>query len=98
MAKKKLDTLMKESKIRDREDPDNFTITSLPAEKRSQKGSPKVLHTLHISLAHNLICVISMESVDLNLVNGVTLDGDTCYICTVCMYFYLLPVPGRPRL
>ncbi|XP_048860757.1 1-phosphatidylinositol 4,5-bisphosphate phosphodiesterase eta-2a isoform X2 [Brienomyrus brachyistius] len=42
LAKKKLDTLMKESKIRDREDPDNFTITSLPAEKLSQKGSPKV--------------------------------------------------------
>nr|XP_023697268.1 1-phosphatidylinositol 4,5-bisphosphate phosphodiesterase eta-2 [Paramormyrops kingsleyae] len=42
LAKKKLDTLMKESKIRDREDPDNFTITSLPAEKISQKGSPKV--------------------------------------------------------
>nr|XP_043893360.1 1-phosphatidylinositol 4,5-bisphosphate phosphodiesterase eta-2a isoform X3 [Solea senegalensis] len=30
MAKKKLDNLMKESKIRDREDPDNFTITALP--------------------------------------------------------------------
>uniref|UniRef100_A0A672JM82 Phosphoinositide phospholipase C n=1 Tax=Salarias fasciatus TaxID=181472 RepID=A0A672JM82_SALFA len=30
MAKKKLDNLMKESKIRDREDPDSFTITALP--------------------------------------------------------------------
>uniref|UniRef100_A0A8C9W3Q1 Phosphoinositide phospholipase C n=1 Tax=Scleropages formosus TaxID=113540 RepID=A0A8C9W3Q1_SCLFO len=28
VAKKKLDTLMKESKIRDREDPDNFTVLS----------------------------------------------------------------------
>lgn len=30
MAKKKLDSLMKESKIRDREDPDSFTIAALP--------------------------------------------------------------------
>ncbi|XP_017161156.1 1-phosphatidylinositol 4,5-bisphosphate phosphodiesterase eta-2a isoform X1 [Poecilia reticulata] len=30
MAKKKLDNLMKESKIRDREDPDSFTIAGLP--------------------------------------------------------------------
>uniref|UniRef100_A0A8C9WF61 Phosphoinositide phospholipase C n=1 Tax=Scleropages formosus TaxID=113540 RepID=A0A8C9WF61_SCLFO len=33
VAKKKLDTLMKESKIRDREDPDNFTVAALPPEK-----------------------------------------------------------------
>ncbi|XP_029975668.1 1-phosphatidylinositol 4,5-bisphosphate phosphodiesterase eta-2a isoform X2 [Salarias fasciatus] len=38
MAKKKLDNLMKESKIRDREDPDSFTITALPpAGKASDK-------------------------------------------------------------
>ncbi|KAK0156452.1 1-phosphatidylinositol 4,5-bisphosphate phosphodiesterase eta-2 [Merluccius polli] len=30
LAKKKLDSLMKESKIRDREDPDSFTIAALP--------------------------------------------------------------------
>uniref|UniRef100_G3PHW3 Phosphoinositide phospholipase C n=1 Tax=Gasterosteus aculeatus aculeatus TaxID=481459 RepID=G3PHW3_GASAC len=30
MAKKKLDNLLKESKIRDREDPDSFTIAALP--------------------------------------------------------------------
>ncbi|XP_029434930.1 1-phosphatidylinositol 4,5-bisphosphate phosphodiesterase eta-2 isoform X2 [Rhinatrema bivittatum] len=30
IAKKKLDTLMKESKIRDREDPNNFTVSTLP--------------------------------------------------------------------
>ncbi|XP_061543457.1 1-phosphatidylinositol 4,5-bisphosphate phosphodiesterase eta-2a [Phycodurus eques] len=30
IAKKKLDNLMKESKIRDREDPDSFTIAALP--------------------------------------------------------------------
>ncbi|XP_071331181.1 1-phosphatidylinositol 4,5-bisphosphate phosphodiesterase eta-2a [Trachinotus anak] len=30
MAKRKLDNLMKESKIRDREDPDSFTIAALP--------------------------------------------------------------------
>ncbi|XP_076023335.1 1-phosphatidylinositol 4,5-bisphosphate phosphodiesterase eta-2a [Genypterus blacodes] len=31
VAKKKLDNLLKESKIRDREDPDNFTIAALPS-------------------------------------------------------------------
>ncbi|KAM4703197.1 1-phosphatidylinositol 4,5-bisphosphate phosphodiesterase eta-2 [Rhinophrynus dorsalis] len=30
IAKKKLDSLLKESKIRDREDPNNFTVTTLP--------------------------------------------------------------------
>ncbi|KAF7643911.1 hypothetical protein LDENG_00231300 [Lucifuga dentata] len=34
VAKKKLDNLMKESKIRDREDPDNFTIAGLPPAGR----------------------------------------------------------------
>uniref|UniRef100_A0A3B3DHV1 Phosphoinositide phospholipase C n=1 Tax=Oryzias melastigma TaxID=30732 RepID=A0A3B3DHV1_ORYME len=43
MAKRKLDSLMKESKIRDREDPDSFTIAALPpagkpAEGRGSKG------------------------------------------------------------
>ncbi|KAM9343070.1 1-phosphatidylinositol 4,5-bisphosphate phosphodiesterase eta-2a [Pholidichthys leucotaenia] len=43
MAKKKLDNLMKESKIRDREDPDSFTITALPpsgkaTDKTGSKG------------------------------------------------------------
>ncbi|KAM4563392.1 1-phosphatidylinositol 4,5-bisphosphate phosphodiesterase eta-2a [Odontesthes bonariensis] len=43
MAKKKLDNLMKESKIRDREDPDSFTIAALPpagkpADKTGSKG------------------------------------------------------------
>uniref|UniRef100_A0A3P9LJK6 Phosphoinositide phospholipase C n=1 Tax=Oryzias latipes TaxID=8090 RepID=A0A3P9LJK6_ORYLA len=43
MAKKKLDSLMKESKIRDCEDPDSFTIGALPpagkpGENRGSKG------------------------------------------------------------
>ncbi|KAM4738213.1 1-phosphatidylinositol 4,5-bisphosphate phosphodiesterase eta-2a isoform 1-T3 [Anableps anableps] len=43
MAKKKLDNLMKESKIRDREDPDSFTIAGLPPsgktlDKSDSKG------------------------------------------------------------
>ncbi|XP_037392064.1 1-phosphatidylinositol 4,5-bisphosphate phosphodiesterase eta-2a isoform X4 [Pygocentrus nattereri] len=43
VAKKKLDSLMKESKIRDREDPDSFTIAALPPsgkhdEKMDMKG------------------------------------------------------------
>nr|XP_029132542.1 1-phosphatidylinositol 4,5-bisphosphate phosphodiesterase eta-2 isoform X2 [Labrus bergylta] len=42
MAKKKLDNLMKESKIRDREDPDSFTIAALPpAGKATDKTSSK---------------------------------------------------------
>lgn len=43
MAKKKLDNLMKESKIRDREDPDSFTIAALPpAGKPKGKTGSKV--------------------------------------------------------
>uniref|UniRef100_A0A8C2WHC8 Phosphoinositide phospholipase C n=1 Tax=Cyclopterus lumpus TaxID=8103 RepID=A0A8C2WHC8_CYCLU len=43
MAKKKLDNLMKESKIRDREDPDSFTIAALPpAGKPTDKAGSKV--------------------------------------------------------
>ncbi|XP_053705233.1 1-phosphatidylinositol 4,5-bisphosphate phosphodiesterase eta-2a isoform X8 [Synchiropus splendidus] len=42
MAKKKLDNLMKESKIRDREDPDSFTIAALPpAGKDSDTAGSK---------------------------------------------------------
>ncbi|XP_041858992.1 1-phosphatidylinositol 4,5-bisphosphate phosphodiesterase eta-2a isoform X4 [Melanotaenia boesemani] len=42
MAKKKLDSLMKESKIRDREDPDSFTIAALPpAGKPTDKPGSK---------------------------------------------------------
>ncbi|XP_038137765.1 1-phosphatidylinositol 4,5-bisphosphate phosphodiesterase eta-2a isoform X1 [Cyprinodon tularosa] len=42
MAKKKLDSLMKESKIRDREDPDSFTIAGLPPSgKNPEKGDGK---------------------------------------------------------
>uniref|UniRef100_A0A3B3TYB7 Phosphoinositide phospholipase C n=1 Tax=Poecilia latipinna TaxID=48699 RepID=A0A3B3TYB7_9TELE len=43
MAKKKLDNLMKESKIRDREDPDSFTIAGLPPSgKTLDKSDIKV--------------------------------------------------------
>lgn len=43
LAKKKLDNLMKESKIRDREDPDSFTIAALPpAGKPTDKSGSKV--------------------------------------------------------
>ncbi|XP_077313798.1 1-phosphatidylinositol 4,5-bisphosphate phosphodiesterase eta-2 isoform X1 [Lithobates pipiens] len=42
IAKKRLDSLMKESKIRDCEDPNNFTVTTLPPTgKRSQKAELK---------------------------------------------------------
>uniref|UniRef100_A0A7N6BFQ1 Phosphoinositide phospholipase C n=1 Tax=Anabas testudineus TaxID=64144 RepID=A0A7N6BFQ1_ANATE len=47
MAKKKLDNLMKESKIRDREDPDSFTIAALPpAGKTTDKSGSKQLFVL----------------------------------------------------
>uniref|UniRef100_A0A3P8N9P4 Phosphoinositide phospholipase C n=1 Tax=Astatotilapia calliptera TaxID=8154 RepID=A0A3P8N9P4_ASTCA len=43
ICSKKLDNLMKESKIRDREDPDSFTITALPpAGKTMDKTGSKV--------------------------------------------------------
>ncbi|KAM9217594.1 1-phosphatidylinositol 4,5-bisphosphate phosphodiesterase eta-2 isoform 2-T2 [Leptosomus discolor] len=35
IAKKKLDSLIKESKIRDREDPNNFTVTTLPSSGKA---------------------------------------------------------------
>uniref|UniRef100_A0A8C4YB07 Phosphoinositide phospholipase C n=1 Tax=Gopherus evgoodei TaxID=1825980 RepID=A0A8C4YB07_9SAUR len=42
IAKKKLDSLIKESKIRDCEDPNNFTVTTLPPSgKLSQKSDIK---------------------------------------------------------
>lgn len=41
VAKKKLDNLMKESKIRDREDPDSFTITALPPSGKHDKSPLK---------------------------------------------------------
>uniref|UniRef100_A0A669R0R3 Phosphoinositide phospholipase C n=1 Tax=Phasianus colchicus TaxID=9054 RepID=A0A669R0R3_PHACC len=42
IAKKKLDSLIKESKIRDCEDPNNFTVTTLPSSGKSgQKSDSK---------------------------------------------------------
>ncbi|XP_072833762.2 1-phosphatidylinositol 4,5-bisphosphate phosphodiesterase eta-2 isoform X2 [Pogona vitticeps] len=41
IAKKKLDTLIKESKIRDCEDPNNFTVTTLSSGKLGQKQDLK---------------------------------------------------------
>ncbi|XP_016141764.1 1-phosphatidylinositol 4,5-bisphosphate phosphodiesterase eta-2a isoform X8 [Sinocyclocheilus grahami] len=41
VAKKKLDNLMKESKIRDREDPDSFTIAALPPAGKHDKSPLK---------------------------------------------------------
>ncbi|TSL97299.1 1-phosphatidylinositol 4,5-bisphosphate phosphodiesterase eta-2 [Bagarius yarrelli] len=47
VAKKKLDSLMKESKIRDREDPDSFTIAALPpSAKRDEKTAIKKTNKL----------------------------------------------------
>ncbi|KFQ46901.1 1-phosphatidylinositol 4,5-bisphosphate phosphodiesterase eta-2, partial [Nestor notabilis] len=41
IAKKKLDSLIKESKIRDCEDPNNFTVTTLPSGKAGLKSDSK---------------------------------------------------------
>ncbi|XP_063292554.1 1-phosphatidylinositol 4,5-bisphosphate phosphodiesterase eta-2 isoform X2 [Pelobates fuscus] len=42
IAKKRLDSLLKESKIRDCEDPNNFTVTTMPSSgKHSQKPESK---------------------------------------------------------
>lgn len=54
IAKKKLDSLMKESKIRDREDPDSFTIAALPpAGKAAHKPSSKVKGLNGIRIRHS---------------------------------------------
>uniref|UniRef100_W5L4B0 Phosphoinositide phospholipase C n=1 Tax=Astyanax mexicanus TaxID=7994 RepID=W5L4B0_ASTMX len=48
VAKKKLDSLMKESKIRDREDPDSFTIAALPPSgKHDDKADAKACFEEH---------------------------------------------------
>uniref|UniRef100_A0A8C7R401 Phosphoinositide phospholipase C n=1 Tax=Oncorhynchus mykiss TaxID=8022 RepID=A0A8C7R401_ONCMY len=54
VAKKKLDNLLKESKIRDREDPDSFTIATLsPTGKPTDQSASKVTTTaLTVPLAH----------------------------------------------
>uniref|UniRef100_A0A673Z4N5 Phosphoinositide phospholipase C n=1 Tax=Salmo trutta TaxID=8032 RepID=A0A673Z4N5_SALTR len=54
VAKKKLDNLMKESKIRDQEDPDSFTIAAQPPSGKTTNKSPsKVTPTaLTVPLAH----------------------------------------------
>lgn len=52
VAKKKLDNLMKESKIRDREDPDSFTIAALPPTGKHDKSPLKVnmlYFTIHVT-------------------------------------------------
>ncbi|KAJ8257694.1 hypothetical protein GJAV_G00188690 [Gymnothorax javanicus] len=43
VAKKKLDSLMKESKIRDREDPDSFTIAALPPSGKLHETPHKLM-------------------------------------------------------
>ncbi|KAM6240850.1 1-phosphatidylinositol 4,5-bisphosphate phosphodiesterase eta-2 isoform 1-T1 [Porphyrio hochstetteri] len=42
IAKKKLDSLIKESKIRDCEDPNNFTVTTLPASGKAESKKSKL--------------------------------------------------------
>ncbi|XP_019396819.1 PREDICTED: 1-phosphatidylinositol 4,5-bisphosphate phosphodiesterase eta-2 [Crocodylus porosus] len=52
IAKKKLDSLIKESKIRDCEDPNNFTVTTLPSSgKLSHKSDIKKKYS---SMAHSV--------------------------------------------
>uniref|UniRef100_A0A8B9PKI2 Phosphoinositide phospholipase C n=1 Tax=Apteryx owenii TaxID=8824 RepID=A0A8B9PKI2_APTOW len=54
IAKKKLDSLIKESKIRDCEDPNNFTVTTLPSSgKAGQKSDIKKVNIFYCA---SLIC------------------------------------------
>lgn len=51
IAKKKLDSLIKESKIRDCEDPNNFTVSTLPStEKAGLKSDSKKVNLYLIVL------------------------------------------------
>lgn len=52
MAKKKLDNLMKESKIRDREDPDSFTIAALPPSGKPTDKTGSKVNTILVSNDH----------------------------------------------
>uniref|UniRef100_A0A672V9I6 Phosphoinositide phospholipase C n=1 Tax=Strigops habroptila TaxID=2489341 RepID=A0A672V9I6_STRHB len=47
IAKKKLDSLIKESKIRDCEDPNNFTVTTLPSGKSGLKSESKKVNMFY---------------------------------------------------
>lgn len=60
VAKKKLDNLMKESKIRDREDPDSFTIASLPPTGKHDK-SPLKVNTLYLTHTAYMSLLISKK-------------------------------------
>uniref|UniRef100_A0A8C2W8S9 Phosphoinositide phospholipase C n=2 Tax=Cyclopterus lumpus TaxID=8103 RepID=A0A8C2W8S9_CYCLU len=65
MAKKKLDNLMKESKIRDREDPDSFTIAALPpAGKPTDKAGSKGIFKLSCTVANHLSIILCFEDTD----------------------------------
>lgn len=58
VAKKKLDNLMKESKIRDREDPDSFTIAALPPTGKHDK-SPLKVNMVNLTNAANVSFLLS---------------------------------------
>lgn len=49
IAKKKLDSLIKESKIRDCEDPNNFTVATLPSSGKAAglKADSKKVNMIH---------------------------------------------------
>ncbi|KAM6296190.1 1-phosphatidylinositol 4,5-bisphosphate phosphodiesterase eta-2 isoform 2-T2 [Aegotheles albertisi] len=50
IAKKKLDSLIKESKIRDREDPNNFTVTTLPSPGKDGLKSDSKKNKLEVDV------------------------------------------------
>lgn len=64
IAKKKLDSLIKESKIRDCEDPNNFTVTTLPSSGKAglKLDSKKVNMFYHTSLAPRPDCFVCLCS------------------------------------
>uniref|UniRef100_A0A8B9PHV4 Phosphoinositide phospholipase C n=1 Tax=Apteryx owenii TaxID=8824 RepID=A0A8B9PHV4_APTOW len=62
IAKKKLDSLIKESKIRDCEDPNNFTVTTLPSSgKAGQKSDIKKVNIFYCKKGSKLKKATSLE-------------------------------------
>lgn len=88
VAKKKLDNLMKESKIRDREDPDSFTIAALPPTGKHDK-SPLKVNMLYFTHSTCIYCTSLLS-----------LQERTCYhiyrqndLIPFCLHCVLVSIP-----
>lgn len=67
IAKKKLDSLIKESKIRDCEDPNNFTVSTLPSSGKAglKSDSKKVNLCLIVLVFH---CLLNISYIDYSFI------------------------------